>query len=94
VRWLPGWEFGHDHLPRATEHAREGRSPLTVSPGACVVAVVRHLPAEAGLHKPSLACSVAQSEPVDAGALARYDRPLLNLASYDTLLSGPGAGTA
>jgi hypothetical protein len=27
-------------------------------------------------------------------ALARYDRPLPDLADYDTLLSGPCAGTA
>jgi hypothetical protein len=26
--------------------------------------------------------------------LARYDRPMPNLADYDTLLAGPCAGTA
>jgi hypothetical protein len=36
----------------------------------------------------------AKSEPIDVGALARYDRPLPDLADYDTLLSGPCAGTA
>jgi hypothetical protein len=48
---------------------------------------VRYLLTEAGLQK-------ARPEPVDVGALARYDRPLPNLADYDTLLSGPCAGTA
>ena len=52
------------------------------------VAAVRYLLSEAGLHK-------ARPEPVDVGALARYDRPLPNLADYDTLLvSTPCAGTA
>jgi hypothetical protein len=59
----------------------------TVSHGACDVAAVRYLLTEAGLHKP-------RPEPVDVGALARYDRPLPNLTDYDTLLSGPCAGTA
>lgn len=34
------------------------------------------------------------SEPVDVGVLARYDRPLPDLAAYDMLLSGPCVGTA
>jgi hypothetical protein len=59
----------------------------TVSLGACDVAAVRYLLTEAGLHK-------ARAEPVDVGALARYDRPLPNLADCDTLLSGPCEGTA
>jgi hypothetical protein len=34
-------------------------------------------------------------DPVDVGELARYDRPLPDLADYDTLLlSTPCAGTA
>jgi transposase len=74
-----GREFGHDHLCTAVA--------ATVSLGACDVAAVRYLLTEAGLHK-------ARAEPVDVGALARYDRPLPNLADYDTLLSGPCAGTA
>jgi hypothetical protein len=75
-----GREFGHDHLRSAVA--------ATVSLGACDVAAVRYLLSEAGLHK-------ARPEPVDVGALARYDRPLPNLADYDTLLvSTPCAGTA
>ncbi len=75
-----GREFGHDHLRTAVA--------TTVSLGACDVAAVRYLLTEAGLHK-------ARPEPVDVGALARYDRPLPNLADYDTLLvSTPCAGTA
>jgi hypothetical protein len=75
-----GREFGHDHLRTAVA--------ATVSLGACDVAAVRYLLTEAGLHK-------ARPEPVDVGALARYDRPLPNLADYDTLLvSTPCAGTA
>jgi hypothetical protein len=57
-----------------------------VSLGACDVAAVRYLLTEAGLHK------VPQA-PVDVGTLARYDRPLPDLADYDTLLTGPCAGT-
>jgi hypothetical protein len=74
-----GREFGHDHLRTAVA--------ATVSHGACDVAAVRYLLTEAGLHK---ACP----DPVDVGALARYDRPMPNLADYDTLLSGLCAGTA
>jgi hypothetical protein len=74
-----GREFGHDHLRTAVAS--------TVSLGACDVAAVRYLLTEAGLHK-------ARPNPVDVGVLARYDRPLPNLADYDTLLSGPCAGTA
>lgn len=74
-----GQEFGHDRLRTAVA--------ATVSLGACDVAAVRYLLTEAGLHK-------AKPEPIDVGALARYDRPLPDLADYDTLLSGPCAGTA
>jgi hypothetical protein len=75
-----GREFGHAQLRSAVA--------ATVSLGACDVAAVRYLLSEAGLHK-------ARPEPVDVGALARYDRPLPNLADYDTLLvSTPCAGTA
>jgi hypothetical protein len=74
-----GQEFGYDHLRTAVA--------ATVSHGACDVAAVRYLLTEAGLHK-------ARPGPVDVGALARYDRPLPNLADCDTLLSGPCAGTA
>ena len=42
---------------------------------------------EAGLHK-------AAADPVDVGALARYDRPMPSVADYDVLLSSPCAGTA
>jgi hypothetical protein len=75
-----GREFGQDRLRSAVASA--------VSLGAGDVAAVRYLLTEAGLHK-------ARPEPVDVGALARYDRPLPNLADYDTLLvSTPCAGTA
>jgi len=75
-----GREFGHDRLRTAVATA--------VSLGACDVAAVRYLLTEAGLHK-------AQPDPVDVGALARYDRPLPTTADYDVLLlSSPCAGTA
>src|SRR3954468_10145355 len=74
-----GAEFGHDRLQAAVA--------ATVSLGACDVAAVRYLLTEAGLHK-------AKPEPIDVGALVRYDRAVPNLADYDTLLSGPCAGTA
>ena len=74
-----GREFGHDLLRTAVAAA--------VSHGACDVAAVRYLLTEAGLHK-------AKPEPIDVGALARYDRPMPGLADYDTLLSGPCAGSA
>ena len=74
-----GREFGQDRLCKAIA--------ATVALGACDVAAVRYLLTEAGLHK-------AEPDPVDVGALARYDRPLPDLADYDTLLSGPCAGTA
>lgn len=74
-----GREFGHDRLQTAVA--------ATVSFGACDVAAVRYLLTEAGLHK-------LPPDPVDVGALARYDRPLPDLADYDTLLSAPCAGTA
>jgi hypothetical protein len=45
---------------------------------------VRYLLTEAALHK-------AHPETIDVG---RYDRPLLDLADYDTLLSASCAGTA
>ena len=74
-----GREFGHDRLRTAVAS--------TVSLGACDVAAVRYLLTEASLHK-------ARPDPVDVGALARYDRPLPELADYDTLLTSPCAGTA
>ncbi len=75
-----GREFGHDRLQTAVATA--------VSLGACDVAAVRYLLTEAGLHK-------AQPDPVDVGALARYDRPLPTTADYDVLLlSSPCAGRA
>jgi hypothetical protein len=74
-----GQEFGHERLRTAVA--------ATVLLGACDVAAVRYLLTEAGLHK-------AKPEPIDVGALARYDRPLPDLADYDTLVSGPCAGTA
>jgi len=36
----------------------------------------------------------AQPAPIDVGTLARYDRPLPDLADYDMLLSAPCAGNA
>jgi len=74
-----GREFGHDRLRTAVAS--------TVSLGACDVAAVRYLLTEAALHK-------ARAGPVDVGTLARYDRPLPDLADYDTLLAGACAGTA
>jgi transposase len=74
-----GKEFGHERLGTAIA--------ATVSLGACDVAAVRYLLTEASLCK-------AKPEPIDVGALACYDRPLPDLADYDTLLSGPCAGTA
>jgi transposase len=74
-----GQEFGHDRLQAAVA--------ATLSHGACDVAAVRYLLTEASLHK-------AQPAPIDVGTLARYDRPLPNLADYDTLLSAPCAGNA
>jgi len=74
-----GREFGHDRLREAVAS--------TVSLGACDVAAVRYLLTESGLRK-------AQPLPVDVGELARYDRPLPDVADYDILLSGPCAGTA
>ena len=59
----------------------------TVLHGACDVAAVRYLLTEAPLHKP-------RPDPIDVGTLARYDRPMPDLGDYDTLLSGPCAGTA
>jgi transposase len=72
-------EFGHDRLGAAVAS--------TLSHGACDVAAVRYLLTEAALHK-------ARPEPIDVGALARSDRPLPDLADYDTLLSAPCAGNA
>jgi hypothetical protein len=48
---------------------------------------VRYLLTEVALHK-------AHPATIDVGALTRYDRPLPDLADYDTLLSAPCAGTA
>ena len=36
----------------------------------------------------------AATDPIVVGTLASYDRPLPDLGDYDTLLSGPCAGTA
>jgi len=75
-----GHEFGHDQLRAAVAAA--------VSLGAGDVAAVRYLLTEAKLHK-------ARPEPIDVGALARYDRPIPSMADYDTLLvSMPCAGNA
>ena len=75
-----GREFGHDALRAAVAS--------TVSLGACDVAAVRYLLTEAGLHK-------AKPDPIDVGALARFDRPMPSVADYDTLLiSTPCVGTA
>jgi hypothetical protein len=75
-----GQEFGQDRLRTAVASS--------VSLGACDVAAVRYLLTEASLQK-------VRPEPVDVGELARYDRPLPDLADYDTLLfSTPCAGTA
>jgi hypothetical protein len=59
-----------------------------VSLGAYDVAAVRYLLSEAALRK------AASPALIDVGALARYDRPVPDLADYDTLLSAPCAGTA
>ena len=72
-----GQEFGHERLLTAIA--------ATVALGACDVAAVRYLLTEASLGK-------AKPEPIDVGALARYDRPLPDLADYDTLLSVPARG--
>ena len=74
-----GREFGHEPLGAAITTA--------VSLGACDVAAVRYLLTEARLHK-------EQPHTIDAGALARYDRPMPSMAEYDVLLTGPCAGTA
>ena len=75
-----GREFGPDRLGTAVASA--------VSHGACDVAAVRYLLTEAARQK-------ARPVAVDVGALARYDRPMPDLADYDTLLvSTPCAGTA
>ena len=74
-----GQEFGPDRLQAAVA--------ATLAHGACDVAAVRYLLSEAALHK-------AHPETIDVGALARYDRPLPDLADYDTLLSAPCAGRA
>jgi hypothetical protein len=73
-----GREFGHELRTAVAS---------TVTLGACDLAAVRYLLTEAGLHK-------ARPDPVDVGALARYDRPLPDLADYDTLLTGAFAGSA
>jgi len=74
-----GREVGDERLHTAVAAA--------VSLGACDVAAVRYLLIEGGLRK---AAPVA----LDVGTLARYDRPVPDLADYDTLLSGPCVGTA
>ena len=67
-----GREFGHDRVRAAVTAA--------VALGACDVAAVRYLLTATALHK-------AGPEPIDVGALARYDRPMPTLAEYDELLS-------
>jgi transposase len=71
-----GREFGHDRLRAAVAQA--------VSLGACDVAAVRYLLAEAALRK-------ARPDPVDVGELARYDRPMPTVADYDALLCAGAA---
>jgi hypothetical protein len=66
-----GREFGQDRLRTAVAAA--------VSHGTCDVAAVRYRLTEAGLHK-------ARPIAVDVDALARYDRPMPDMADYDTLL--------
>jgi hypothetical protein len=80
-----GQEFGQERLQVAVAS--------TGLYGTCNVAAVAIsadrsiLVTEASLHKP-------RPDPIDVGALASYDRPLPDLSDYDTLLSGPCAGTA
>jgi hypothetical protein len=74
-----GREFGDERRQTAIAAA--------VSLGACDVAAVRYLLIDGTLRK---AAPVA----LDVGALARYDRPLPDLADYDTLLSGACVGAA
>jgi hypothetical protein len=53
-----------------------------------IASAYSYLLTEAGLHK-------ARPVAVDVGALARYDRPMPDMADYDTLLvSTPCVGTA
>jgi hypothetical protein len=75
-----GRTFGQERLQRAVATA--------VSLGAYDAAAVRYLLTEGSLHK------AANPAAVEVGALARYDRPVPDLADYDTLLSAPCAGTA
>jgi hypothetical protein len=66
----------------------QGAVAKAVSLGAYDVAAVRYLMTEGALRK------AANPVAIDVGALARYDRPVPDLADYDTLLSAPCAGTA
>jgi transposase len=75
-----GRTFGQERLQGAVAKA--------VSLGAYDVAAVRYLMTEGALRK------AANPVAIDVGALARYDRPVPDLADYDTLLSAPCAGTA
>jgi transposase len=75
-----GRTFGQERLQMAVATA--------VSLGAYDVAAVRYLLNERALRK------AATPAAIDVGALARYDRPVPDLADYDTLLSAPCAGTA
>jgi hypothetical protein len=61
---------------------------MAVSLGAYDVAAVRYLLNERALRK------AATPAAIDVGALARYDRPVPDLADYDTLLSASCAGNA
>ena len=84
-----GREFGHDlGLAGLGPDRLRAAVAQAVSLGACDAAAVRYLLTETALHK-------ARPDPVDVGALARYDRPMPTVADYDVLLlSGPCAGTA
>ncbi len=67
-----GREFGHGRPRAAVAQA--------VSLGACDVTAVRCLLTEAAPRK-------TRPEPIEVGALARYDRPMPTVADYDALLS-------
>ena len=84
-----GREFGHDlGLAGLGPDRLRAAVAQAVSLGACDAAAVRYLLTEAGLHK-------VRPDPVDVGALARYDRPMPSVADYDVLLlCGPCAGIA
>jgi transposase len=66
-----GKRHGYDRLQKAVESALEL--------GCSDVGAIRYLLGAAGQQRP-------QPEPVDVGALARYERPLPQLTHYDELL--------